>query len=221
MVCLFVTLLIAYAIYRMKLLRNIWSTLAVIVVLAVIGTVAIPRIPVPYFGRLPFKIDSAITAAVFLLLGYVVKQKKDLIRWNLWVRSAGLIVLPVLVYFVSVRWNGYVNICDFEYSNPILYFIAAIAGSVWLIDIGSFLEKSKILCWIGKNSLYLFGIHSFVLWAWIRVYCKIMHVETEYLTNVGWILAVSLVTLASCMAVIAVYLKLASVIKAKYRMGKQ
>lgn len=197
LVCLFVSLLMVFVLFRLDLCDKWIPLILTILALAAVGTVFVPWISVAHFGRLPWKIDAGVTAASFLLIGYAFTKSGLAAKIRLWQRIAGLFILPVIVFVFAVKLNGYVNICDCVYGNPVYYYIAALAGSLWVFDIGSFLAKSKLLCWVGRNSLYIFSIHSFVLWAWIRVYCKIMHVETEYLTNNVWVAVISVITLAS------------------------
>lgn len=71
-----------------------------------------------------------------------------------------------------------------------MFAVIGFGRLLWKIDtaltavvfmLGKWLESVRWICWLGKNSLPIFGIHSFILWAWIRVYCKtITHVDEEH-----------------------------------------
>ncbi len=223
--CLFIALLIAYGVLRLtgsgeggsQLTGSgerkfqltgagkKWFPAATAVGLFAVGTLLIPAIRIPYVSRLPFKTDSAITAASFVLFGYLLMKSGLFGKIRKGFRIAGLFILPVLVYFTAVRWNGYVNICDLYYGNPVLYFLSSILGSLWILDVGSFLAASKMLCWIGRNSLWIFSIHSFFLWAWIRVYCKIMRIEVEYLSEPVSLILISLLAFFSSAFLVKIF----------------
>ena len=154
---------------------------AVMLLFAAAGAVVMGKVHVPHFGRLPWKIDTALTAVVFMLAGHVVRKTGFPEKPGLIARAILTVLLPAVVWSVSVRGNGYVNICDCVYGNIVLYYIGAIAGCLWVCLLGKWLESVRWICWLGKNSLPIFGIHSFILWAWIRVYCKtITHVDEEH-----------------------------------------
>lgn len=126
---------------------------AVMLLYAAAGAVVMGKVHIPRFGRLPWKIDTALTAVVFMLAGHVVRKTGFPEKPGLIARAVLTVLLPVVVWFVSVRGNGYVNICDCVYGNIVLYYIGAMAGCLWVCLLGKWLESVRWICWLGKNSL--------------------------------------------------------------------
>ena len=150
---------------------------------AAAGALVCKVIHIPRFERLPWKIDTALTANVFMLAGYAFSKLGIMDKIKKPAMAVLTVILPVIIYFTAVRLNGYVNICDCIYDNVGLYYIGAFAGSIWMCILGKWLEQVNWLAWLGKNSMPIFGIHSFVLWAWVRVYCKIIHQDMVHLPD--------------------------------------
>jgi fucose 4-O-acetylase-like acetyltransferase len=91
-----------------------------------------------------------------------------------------------------------VNICECAYGNPFYYFIAAFAGVFWLLDAARLLKNIKWLCWLGKNSLPIFGIHSFVLWCFVKLYCFTVGEEMKKLPDNIWAFLIPVAVYACC-----------------------
>lgn len=154
---------------------------AAMLLFAAAGVIVYHNVDIPRFGRLPWKIDTSLTAAVFMMAGHAVRKTGFPEKPGPVLRALLTVLLPGLVWLVSVKGNGYVNICDCIYGNLAHYYTGALAGCLWVCLLGKWLDQVRWLCWLGKNSLPIFGIHSFVLWAWIRVYCKLVtHVDEEH-----------------------------------------
>ena len=182
---------------------------------AFVGSVICQIVNIPVFGRLPWKIDTALTAVVFMMAGYAVKKTGFPEKPGLFFRAVLTVLLPVVVWFVSVKKNRYVNICDCIYGNIVYYYIGAIAGCLWVCLLGKWAEPVGWLCRLGKNSLPVFGIHSFVLWAWIRVYCKtITHVDEQHpAVSVFTLLIIPVLTYACSVLFVPVYNKIMQCLK--------
>lgn len=205
LVCLFVSFLGMYGILKgtdrvtqKKEPAFTALTLAVMVFLGTVGTKLIPKLIIPYYIRLPWKIDSAVVAVVFVLLGYLCRTKAWLEKIPKGVRIAGLVVLPLIVWYTAVLKNGYVNICDCEYSDPVYYFISSVAGTFWLMDLGWVFRKSRCLVWLGQNSLVIFGIHTFPLWIATEIYWKIVGSESHHLPDNLWAVLIPFAVYAVC-----------------------
>ena len=134
------------------------------IMLAIVGYKIYGWINIPYFGRLPWKIDVSITATIFLALGYYIK-KIDLIE-KIGISKLNIVIILWLL-FINILFgtilNGYVNICNCDYGNFILYYFSAISGCIIFCLLGYKLQKMKLLSYYGKNSLSMFSIHSMFL----------------------------------------------------------
>ena len=60
--------------------------------------------------------------------------------------------------------NGNVNLCGSTFGRSImLYYVSAICGISFVYLVSAKIKKSKILSYVGKNSLLLFLVHSIFL----------------------------------------------------------
>jgi len=216
LVCLFFSSLIAYGAVKLAdLCRKPHSSeaegeaagtaedfvlLLEILFLGAAGTILIPKITVPYHQRLPWKIDAAVTASAFQLLGYLFAKRKLLEKIPKILRYAGLVILPIIVWFVAVKNNTYVNLCDICYGNPFRFFIAALAGTLWLFDLGWLLQDFRLLSWLGIHSLLIFAIHTFPLWICTEIYSKATGVHSYHVPDIFWAFVISIITYAVCAA---------------------
>ena len=152
---------------------------------------------IPYFERLPFKLDSALMATVFLGIGYLLKKCKA-ITGNKWYLSIALVTIGCfLTWLFGCKWNYYVNLCDCAYAREYYYFIAATAGSIMLFGLGQLLQKCKFLIFIGRNTLFIFlaheAIYLFLLYCVNTIFDKIFYSQSMPLN--GWSIGISVLTL--------------------------
>ncbi len=76
---------------------------------------------IPVMDRLPWKLDSALCAAVFLVAGYYANQEKLLEKMEPY---TGFLIpfFAVLSFFFGPKLSTYVNLCDCRYTAPPYYF---------------------------------------------------------------------------------------------------
>lgn len=140
---------------------NKYLKVLIYVILALIGSQILNILNLVNIDRLPFKIDTAITASVFMGIGYELNKNKRLDIFNESILISSIILLGI-GFFVSYI-NGNVNICNCAYGNIFLYYISAICGGIGIYLISQKLEKSKFLQFYGKNSLFMFAIHFYLI----------------------------------------------------------
>lgn len=113
---------------------------------------------IPVIHRLPLKIDSAMMGCVFMGVGALfakinLDKYKKILKW----------ILPPLgcigVYFISCKWNLYVNMEECKYAFPLRYLAGAICGILMVFGLGMLFEKCVFLKYVGKNTLIIFLIH--------------------------------------------------------------
>lgn len=135
------------------------------IVTLVIGYVIYKQINIPYFGRLPWKIDVAITGTVFMAIGYYIQKFKIFEKiFDLKCSFATFIILLLINILFGTILNGYVNICNCDYGNLFYYYISSVSGCMSICILAHILEKSRILKYYGQNSLPIFAIHSMFLY---------------------------------------------------------
>lgn len=147
----------------LKKANKLVKTIAYII-LSIIGYKIFSLINIPYFGRLPWKIDVSITATVFIAIGYYINKFKLIERIsNLKITYLFMLWLIFINIIFGTILNGYVNICNCDFGNFVYYYISAISGCILICMIGYKLKNLKFLCYYGKNSLQMFALHSFLL----------------------------------------------------------
>ncbi len=190
LVCLFFSSIILYIVLHVWSGKNALHLIPVAVCFAVAGAFLYELVTAKHFGRLPWKLDSAVMAVSFMLFGFIFREKACFEQWD-WPALTGVAVLtPVLLYFVGVRWNGYVNICDCFYDQPLLYMIASLAGSVWVLTLGRLVEKTPLsgACqWLGERSLPIFMIHTFFVWCAVVLYNAVTGGTGDFLPDNIWV----------------------------------
>ena len=147
-------------------------------------------IGIPVF---PFRWDSSMMFAVFLLIGYFLR-KSEILQAKI---STGacisvIFICSTLCLLCGYIKNGYVNICDCIYSNCIDYIIAAISGTLAIIYIAKLIELmphiSSFLSDIGKHTLFIFALQAYAyqhLNYLVNKFCHtdfvVQYVPTKYL----------------------------------------
>ena len=187
---LFISSIILYWIQRLfisniKEKENL-SLLIITVILIYIGYSIRTIVNVPQFGRLPFKIDTAFMATSFMLIGNIIYKKHllDKICTKKYLAIILFIILGIFNVLFGVHYNGYVNICTCTYGKIYYYYISALSGSICLLIISYLITKNKILEYYGRNSLFMFAIHSMYLYAAQEILTKIYNYRYYIVSNI-------------------------------------
>lgn len=99
-----------------------------------------------------------IIAFVFILLGYHLKEyyKSDLNkRWD-------IIILSFTLTYVITQLNGQIDLWGSRIGNPILCLVGGLIGTYWIIGLSKQIT-SKLLVFIGQNTMTMMGMHMIVL----------------------------------------------------------
>ncbi len=155
---------------------------------------------IPPLWRLPWKIDSAFMATVFMGIGVLVKKIGILEKgkWYWWLLCVS--VCTFATWLFGSKWNYYVNICDVDYGKAHCYLLAAICGSFMMFGLGKLLYRSKVLQFIGKNTLFIFLSHQAVCEIVIHFAGMITdeYIKWQDMRLNCWSIGISIVTLAIC-----------------------
>ena len=135
---------------------------------------------------LPWKINTALMGTAFMLFGSFIKRNNfiEKIKSKKYISLIILIFLSIINYILGPLLNGYVNICDCVYGNVFYYFIAAISGSVCILIISSIISRNKLLEYYGRNSLFMFSIHSMFLYLTEFILFKIYKTKYYIMVNI-------------------------------------
>lgn len=129
--------------------------------------------------RLPFTLDTALMAAGYYLLGWLLSGviswliKDENIILKLFIAFLAAIYLFVAVKYLNASTLMYIN----QYGNYIFSITAAIAGCVMFFVSASCVWKvlnniehiKDYFLWYGVNSLVVFPVHLFIKVSFIKV----------------------------------------------------
>lgn len=100
-------------------------------------------------------ISRVLVGTLFLAVGYYL---------NAFIQSCKKLKLWITFFLIiSVTFsmlNGSVDLNKFILNNPILYYINAISGSLFIIFLSKCMVEIKVLKFFGKNSLIVMVTHS-------------------------------------------------------------
>lgn len=137
--------------------------------------------------RLPFKLDTAFMGLFFFAIGYYVKYFK--IFSKIFCKKPTdnfyfmIIALEVNIFF-GLYLNKTVNMGDNVYNNILFFIVAALAGIIFIIYLSYFLEKNRLLLYMGSNTLSIFSSHSFILFLYTYLISIIFGTSYVHLINI-------------------------------------
>lgn len=108
---------------------------------------------------LPFSIQAGMTASIFILAGYNMREYALLekLKWNHY-----LIFLGIFIFGVYKEFDHFyivANVCP----DLIVTFLVALFGSLILFKVAIIAEKVRIINFIGRQSLIVMCVHLFSL----------------------------------------------------------
>ena len=165
---------------------------------------------------LPWGIDAVPIAALFVWLGYCYKSKTIFNRLHEEVSLKLRMILcltALLINLIVGKWNviligGSVDMHKMIYGNPALYIIAAISGIIFISLVCQILSTrltSRLLQYIGENTLHIYCIHGLVLAVIKKIYEIIQQAEQFVCNSIGIQLLIACGTLSFCLIIIYVY----------------
>lgn len=71
----------------------------------------------------------------------------------------------IFIIWIIIAFTTHLSMADFYYNNIFLNIIGALLGIYIIHNLSQYITSNykyinKILCWFGKNSLYVLGLHS-------------------------------------------------------------
>ena len=109
---------------------------------------------------LPWSFDVVLASIIFYYIGYLMKKYEILER----ILENYKILLCILgLYIVGAKF-GYIELAIRKYPFGLICYITAISGTIIVFKISKIIESvsktiTKILCWYGKNSMYILCTH--------------------------------------------------------------
>lgn len=164
--CLFDVSLLYFFYYKSVLSKN--NTIITILSLGILGVVAyyLPVLEMKMVVFLPFKLDVAFMALFFYVIGWLLKDV--LLKIESFKSIVCKVVISIfLSTFITISAFfvlGLTNLSGGIYgSNLYMYLFTAFCGSVLVIIVSTFFKNSRVLTFLGKNSLIIFSLHTIIL----------------------------------------------------------
>lgn len=137
------------------------------------AAMAVPQMNaiLPVGHRLPWKLDSGLCAAVFVIAGYYS------VKWKVWERCKGTewFLFPLclwLSYYYGPKWYGYTNLCDCVYSPGPYYYPVALFGTAAMYFLAALCKNCPFWQYCGRYSLPIFAAQTFVIWIVAEIVTK-------------------------------------------------
>ena len=120
-----------------------------------------------FYLHFPWYIDVAAVSIIFMAVGYVFKDKINAVITNLNVVKTLILGVIALLACALVSHYNYVltnKVVKFAYSEFANLFLTIAAAFLGITAVLAFASKcnSKISLYVGKNSLFIYGIHFFL-----------------------------------------------------------
>lgn len=184
LICLFITEIMFFYLYKKFFQHLSFTSIIFITVFISIVGYGMNEVRIFQDQRLPWKLDSAITALVFYIIGFCFRKSGVINKLfsNVIYRLVSIIIIIIsgtASLYISLYLNGYVNICDCYYGNYFYFYLAAFSGIIFILLISKFLENIIPLRYYGKNTLWMFVFHSYFLY--ISVYILNYVTKKQYI----------------------------------------
>lgn len=126
---------------------------------------------------LPWNIDTAFIVLIYLALGYSMKQNDRMeqlvhVKWKWLLIIAGVVVSGACTIANYKLCQESYEMFRCQYGIFPLTITAAITGSLSIILFSSYLQKEKILAWIGQNTMSFFAFHQSVAMVIMGMICN-------------------------------------------------
>lgn len=156
---LFIGEIISYLVF--KKVKRIEGCILITFLIVIIGLVEKKVWNMP----LPFCIEVGAVAYLFIALGYLCREKKNIIFTKIRFKSfvvVGMIFMVgnVLQYLFEL---GKVNFNSLEIRNIGTFLLNSLSGIFINITIAKKIDYMRIINYVGKKSLYVFGFHYIFL----------------------------------------------------------
>ena len=115
----------------------------------------------PIGERLPWKLDTALGATVFVIAGYYTRRYEVLER----LKPYALFLIPVSIwcsYYLGPEMYTYINVCDCFYTAAPYFYPGAFFGILALTLTARLMRGWRFWQYCGRYSMLMFAAHTFV-----------------------------------------------------------
>lgn len=162
-----------------------------IIIFLIIGT---GGVLIGNYVSLPWGIDIALTAQVFMYTGFLLKKVGLYKEFKI---PIWLILLSVGLYLIDVIWNSTIDMNNRMYNNEVLFYLGGLSGALIVLRLVNLLKHINFiqqgLSWIGKRSIVILAFHSLTFVVYDKI-CNILHISLSYpILHMIWALGVSII----------------------------
>lgn len=162
--CLFFVELLFYICYKKLKCNNQVIIILSLFILAYIGANIYKLSDFCKGGVLPLQLHSVPMGLFFYSLGFLLKNE---FQTEIFKRQKFKIFMVVSVITLGISWtNGWVNIGVPQYNNFFYYIFFSLSGVIFVLILSLWVKNSKILKFIGRNSMIIFSLHG----VFIKIY---------------------------------------------------
>lgn len=132
--------------------------------------------------RLPWSLEIALVAIAFYGSGFLLQ---DLV-WHKktgWIFVLTLIIVCILIQFIVIRYNDFVDMNSGRFGNIFLFYAGASTGIFLCMLIAKSLPYLKIITEIGKNTLVIFSLHMRMFSILTGITVIIFNIPLSFLEN--------------------------------------
>lgn len=149
---------------------------------------------------LPLSIDVAMVSAGYIYLGILARNQdahSDAIP--LYAKIVISVFLFIVLIWVNGREfaNGFSSADGYyklDIFHPYVFLLASLLGSTGVIGLASSVKKTNIVCCIGRNSGYIYGMHFYCLKC-LSVIVNRIHIPKMLINDLFTIMLAIFVTL--------------------------
>ncbi|EEV21074.1 acyltransferase family protein [Treponema vincentii] len=192
--CLFVVEIAYYFLSKVK--KSICS--AILILCGIVGYI----LSLTSFIRLPWSINVGLTAIVFYGFGNLFINGIEKISLRR-IFNGILCILFGIICYITSQMNGLIDMNSNFYGNIILFYLGAVSGILAMINFSKLFTNSKILIFIGRNTLVILALHGIIGSVIKGVMVFVFHLKLNILNrNVMLNLVFTLITLLLSLPII-------------------
>ena len=128
----------------------------------------------------------------FMAIGYYFKEYKVFEKFG--TNKAFIFAIAVMIFWITGNANECVNLCDAVYSDVVLFIMAAMSGIICTYIVSDVLVQvqwiSKLMSYIGRNTLVIFGTHSLAISLVVYIMNKLSGMGYIAQVNIPFIICV-------------------------------
>jgi len=109
--------------------------------------------------HLPWSVDVAFALYGFYFLGKIIRKQDFIKILSVKKSSIPTILIFGAIHLLCFHYNGRVLYYYSDYGNFALMYLNGIAGFIWVFTLFSLLPESRIVVWLGQNTLAILAFH--------------------------------------------------------------